>query len=132
MKKGLAFHCHHGTLYEFVYDYDERVRYIKEFKPKGEQELRLRLFKLVPLERIPGKDSPEWQACAIAREAYVTAWQAYVTAREAYVTAREAYVTAFGKEIVRLHKELCPNCPWDGHTIFKGAKKWNLNNTKLN
>ena len=52
-QSGFAFHCHHDVLAEWVYDYDERVRFIKENKPADEQELRLRLFKLIPEDHLP-------------------------------------------------------------------------------
>ncbi|MBU0846902.1 hypothetical protein KKH23_06890, partial [Patescibacteria group bacterium] len=132
MRSGLAFHVHHDRLMEYCYDYDERVGYIKTGKPAEEQELRLRLFKLIPLDRIPGKDSKIWEAhnkagealdkareaYYKAREAYDKAREAYDEAREAYDEAREAYGKAYSSEIVALHKELCPDCPWDGTTIF--------------
>ena len=146
MKKGFAFHCHHDVLVEYVHDYDERVKFIKEYKPKSEQGLRLKLFKLIPDELAPGKDSAKWEACDKAREAcdkareaYTKAREAYDKAREAYTKAREAYdkaweacdkarvaydkarvayVAKFGTELQQLHENLCLDCPWDGHTIF--------------
>ena len=50
---GMYFHCHHDVLCEWVYDYQERVDYIKNHKPKNEIETRLRLFKKV--KGIPSK-----------------------------------------------------------------------------
>ncbi len=50
---GLAFHCHHDKLYEYVFDFDERVDYIKTEKPIEERELRLRLFRMIPTDRLP-------------------------------------------------------------------------------
>jgi len=134
-KTGFAFHCHHDTLFEYVTDYDERVRYIKEDKPEREQELRLKLFKIIPDDRLPTKLVKAWETCVKAREAYdkagtayVKAWEAcdkaretYDKAGEAYDKAWEAYVKAweaYKPEIEALHKELCPGCPWDGKTIF--------------
>ena len=107
-KSGLAFHCHHDVLFEYVYDYDERVRFIKENKPKSEQKLRLKLFKLIPDELIPGRDSPEYRAYDKAREAHGKAW--------------EACDKKYRKELEELHTKLCPNCPWDGKTIFSEKK----------
>ena len=123
MRSGLAFHVHHDRLMEYCYDYDERVGYIKTGKPAEEQELRLRLFKLIPLDRIPGKDSKIWEAHNKAGEALDKAGEAYDEAREAYNKAREAYGKAYSSEIVALHKELCPDCPWDGTTIFSKEAK---------
>ena len=160
MKSGIAFHCHHEELCEFVYDYDGWVNFIKTNKPEEERELRLRLFKLIPDDLLPGKESGEWEAyekawkacdkardayekawkacdkardacekaweaCDKARDAYEKAWEAcdkagdaYRTAFEAFKKAWKAYKKAWGKQIVALHEELCPNCPWDGKTIF--------------
>ena len=61
-----------------------------------------------------------------AREAHRKAEEACSKAREAYVKAREDYSKAeedYRKDIVKLHAELCPNCPWDGHTIFTREDK---------
>ena len=127
-KTGFAFHCHHDTLFEYVTDYDERVRYIKEYKPEREQGLRLKLFKIIPDDRFPTKldkareaydkareaNDKAWEAYDKAWKTNDKAWEAYDKAREAYDKAREAYKP----EIEALHKELCPGCPWDGKTIF--------------
>ena len=69
MKRGIALHCYHDSLFAYVYDYDERVRYIKENKPESEQKLRLKLLQLVPEDRIPGRDSLEWESLDKACEA---------------------------------------------------------------
>ena len=157
-KAGIAFHLHHYQLWEYCYDYDERVAYIKATKPEHEQKLRLRLFRLIPEDRLPGRDSPEWadydkareahykawkdfakaceaynEACGAyyeawayygkAREAYNEAWTDYNKAREDYNEASEAYNKAYSKEIEALHRELCPNCSWDGKTIFPKKAK---------
>ena len=66
---GLA-HCqHHDKHWEYCYDLNERIKYIKEKKPKEEQALRLKLFQIVPLDKVPGKDSLEWQAYEQAKQA---------------------------------------------------------------
>ena len=115
IKSGLAFHCHHNTLVEEVYDYGGRVEFIKENKPKQERELRLKLLKFIPEDRLPHKGLAAYDK---ARDAYDKAWDAYVKARDAYDKAGDAYVKANKNELEQLHKELCPDCPFDGHTIF--------------
>ena len=50
-----------------------------------------------------------------AWEARDKAWEAYDKAWEAYVKAGEACK----KDIKKLHKKECPNCPWDGRSIFR-------------
>uniref|UniRef100_A0A6H1ZYZ7 Uncharacterized protein n=1 Tax=viral metagenome TaxID=1070528 RepID=A0A6H1ZYZ7_9ZZZZ len=98
IKSGLAFHCHHDTLVEWVSNYDERVEAIKANKPLEEQELRLRLFKLIPIERLPTE---------------------LLEARAAYAKARAACAKAYFEG---LHRELCPDCPWNGETIFSNKQ----------
>jgi len=135
---GLAHGGHHDIHWEFCWDFDERVAYIKAHKPVEEQALRLKLFGIVPLDKIPGKDSAEWQAARLARQVYDQTWQAYKQAgqvweqarqaydvawqawqaRQAYDVAWQAYLEKFHDELELLHKELYPDCPWDGETIF--------------
>jgi hypothetical protein len=50
--KGLAMHVHHDVLFEYCYDYVERVQAIKDTKPKNEQPARLKLFKMLSKEAI--------------------------------------------------------------------------------
>ena len=143
IKSGLAFHVHHNILIEFCYDYDERDKVIKRDKPRSERKLRLRLFQLIPLNRLPKKGLraylKAWENCIKAREtyyktieAYNKAWEAldkagetYYKAIEAYNKAREAldkageiYLKVNKQALEKLHTELCPDCPWDGETIF--------------
>ena len=118
IRAGFAFHCHHNQLIECIYDFNKRVEYIKENKPPEEQSLRLRLFQLIPSDRIPAQDSVEWITYDKAWEAYKKVREAYDKAGEAYVKAEEAYLLKYSQELEELHKELCPDCPWDGKTIF--------------
>ena len=141
-KSGLAFHCHHNTLAEYVSDFDERIDDIVQNKPVNEQALRLRLFKLVPTDRLPPELAKAtevydkaYEVCDKASEAYIKAYEAYSKAMEAHNKAREAHNKAmeahnkakeahnkarerFAPELERLHAELCPNCPFDNKTIF--------------
>ena len=133
IKRGLAFHCHHDSLVEYVHNYDERVKFIKTSKPKKEQSLRLRLFQLIPDEKVPGKDSLEWEAYDKAWVAYDKAraaynkaweacektWEAYIEASATWNKAKAAYIEKYRREIEELHKELCPDCTWNGKSIFK-------------
>ena len=176
--KGIAFHCHHNTLVEYVHDYDERVEYIKNYKPEHEQELRLKLFKMIPVDRLPQKGLDAYvktmdafykandafdkasdafykardafykasdasykdrdafykasdaydkaldvydkalDAYYKARTAYDKARDAYFKANYAFVKARDAYFKDNEDEFDKLHKELCPDCTWNGETIF--------------
>ena len=105
-----AWHVHHGILLEWCYDEQGRRDFIDNHKPPEERELRQRLFKKVQGE-LP--------------EAYVKAREADDKAGEAYVKAWEAYDKAWEackEEILALHAKECPNCPWDGETIFPKPK----------
>ncbi len=97
-KSGLAHCLHHDIHWEFCSDFDERVTFIKEHKPKEEQPLRLKLLRLIPDDILPKKDSAQWEAYVKAGEAYDKvreacdkAWEAYDKTREAYDKAGEAY-----------------------------------------
>ena len=129
-QSGLAHLCHHNAHWEYCYSFDERVVYIKAYKPAWEQEARLKWFAIIPDVDLPGKGSLEWQAYVTAGQAYVTArrvygieWQAYeiarsVTAWQASETARQAYVEKFAVELEVLHTRLFPGCPWNEETMF--------------
>ena len=117
IKSGLAAHCHHDRLFEFCYDFDERVAYIQENKPKEEQKLRLKMFFLFPEDRLPLALREATKAYREADKAYREADKAH---EEAYKALREALAVNL-PAIMALHDELCPNCTWDEkrQTIFK-------------
>ena len=122
IKSGFAFHVHHDVKIEFCFDYDERAEFILKYKPVKERRLRLRLFQLIPLDRLPKKGLATYlkaqEAYDKVREVYHKAGEALDKAREAYFKTREAYLKANEKALDKLHSELCPDCPWDGRTIF--------------
>src|SRR3990167_2119823 len=75
---GLAFHLHHAEkLVEWCEDYEGRVAYIKEYKLPEEHELRLRLFKLIPEDRLPARLLSAGEGIVKALEAYDKALEAY-------------------------------------------------------
>ena len=129
-KQGFFWHVHHGILVEWCHSCDERIEYICIEKPLNERETRLRLFQ--PAKgNLPEEIIETWRACDKARQAFDIArrardeaWLAYVEAYQAYDKARQAYYVAINKnmsKIKALHAEECPNCPWNGHTIFPKA-----------
>jgi len=96
---GLYWHVHHDKLFEWCYDYEGRLDFIKNNKPEGEIELRLKLFQ--PIKgKVPKEIIEAWQK-------HDEAWQKYHEARQKY----HEYMKS-------LHENECPNCPWDGKTIF--------------
>ena len=170
--RGIAFHFHHDILAEWCFDCNRRVEEIKQFKPKREQSLRLRVFRLIPADRLPSKLKTAYEIYDQAEKAYIRAWEVYDKAWEARARARKArdragktcgraekvYAKAWEAhnkvyeacekaeethnkaekacirtleacmpQLERLHKELCPDCPWNGQTIFtrqNNAGQW--------
>ena len=137
---GMFWHVHHDKLVELSDDIRERIAYIKADKPQEEQETRLRLFRMIPQDRlhstlVEARQAHEevwqaykevWQAYEQAEQAFDQARQPYKQARKAYEEAREAYDQtwqASNAELTNLHRESCPDCPWDGETIFPKKEK---------
>ncbi len=137
---GYAFHVHHDILVEYCTDYQERVDYIMRNKPRGEMSLRLRLFKMISVDRLPhellearvkmGEACQKWdeayQKWDEARQKLGEAYQKWDEACQKWDEARQKWGEAYQKYLpylVDLHKELCPNCPWDGETIFSKEVK---------
>ena len=136
---GLVFHCHHDQLIEFAYDIKGRQQAIRDTKSKNEIKLRLKLLRFIPSKRLPQEGLDEYiRAGKVYSKAWVTyskAWVAYPETSVAWVTYAEASVActvarvAYNRAMVayyeknkvaleELHKELCPDCPWNGWTIF--------------
>ena len=123
-KQGFFWHVHHGILIEWCHGYDERAEYICTEKSPYEQETRLRLFQPVK-GNLPEEVIEAWRAYYEAGQAPNEAgrapneasWQAYNEAGQAYREAVDKNMPA----IKALHAEECPNCPWDGYTIFPKA-----------
>src|SRR3990170_4934953 len=135
-------HIHHK---DFLLEW---IDFIQAEKPKHEVEIRLRLLKPVqgalPPKLVKAGDArgKAEDANAKAWDAYGKDWDAYVKAGDARDKAKAAYDKAkaaydkdwdaFGKDwdayrkaydkylpqIEALHALECPDCPWDGFTIF--------------
>ena len=97
-----AWHVHHDVLIEPLTEPIEvRQEYIRRYKPEHEIETRLRLLKpaVGPLP------------AAYAKKA----WAAYD--KKAWAAYEKAWA-AYAPEIEALHAIECPDCPWDGSSIF--------------
>ena len=102
IKSGFAIHCHHDVLFEYCYDYEGRVEAIKQDKPENEQEIRLRLFKLLPSTAI-----------AELPERLIKAYAEWKKADAEWGKADRA----------AWHKKWCGCKEWDGKKIvFKEGK----------
>ena len=122
---GFFWHVHHELILEWCHGYNERVEYIRTRKPKKEIDVRLRLFKAVKGE-LSKEVIEAWKAQIEARKAYDEAWKDYDEAWKAYIEMRNIFQEILlknKKEIEALHALECPNCPWDGKTIFPEEKK---------
>src|SRR3990170_3124301 len=120
-------HIHHEVLLEWSDDIQERIDFIQAEKPKHEVEIRLRLLKPVqgalPPKLVKAGDARDkaYDANAKARDAYDKARDAYVKAGDARDKAKAAYNKAYDEclpQIEALHALECPDCPWNGTTIF--------------
>ena len=137
VQRGFFWHVHHGILVEFCHSYKERASHIYTDKLTDEQELRFHLFKPVkgslPQAVVEAGlvYDKAWQARDKARQAYDKTRQVYDEARQVcdkarqvFDRARQVYDKALNNNmlaITALHEKECPNCPWDGITIFTGT-----------
>ena len=104
-KRTVWWHVHHGVLCEpLTESVENRIAYIKASKPKDEIEIRLKLLK--PASKEASK------ARAVHEKAVSKAW-----AYEAWAVYDKATSEAWA-ELERLHRTECPDCPWNGKTIF--------------
>jgi hypothetical protein len=139
MKKvisGLAMHVHHNILFEYCWDYNERVGVIKRNKPKNEQKTRLKLFKMLPDEAINEMPEPVKKAYANRRKAYADCKKAYTNCKKAYTNWKKANAdwkkanadwekattdlqkaTANWKDKEAWHTKWCGCQEWDGKEI---------------
>jgi len=88
------FHIHHEVLVEALTEpLKNRIKYIKENKPKDEIELRLRLIKPVK-GKLPSEFIKADQARVKAYQALVKAHQARAKAHQAWEKAEQAWEKA--------------------------------------
>ena len=111
VKEGLAMHVHHNILFEYCYDYKERTDAIKHNKPAGEQEIRLRLFKMLSKEAIEELPEKLLKAVADRDKAYADLNKAYADLYKAYADLYKAYADRDSKS---WHKKYCGCKEWDG------------------
>ncbi len=141
--KELYYHVHHEVLFEpLIEAIENRIKYILENKPLNEIETRLRLLKPVRGNiKIPiyckeaaakrYKAYAKWkEANAKWREATPKRYKAYAKWaewEEADAKWKKAYAkwesSPEWKDVEILHKKECPNCPWNGETIFPKEKE---------
>lgn len=111
--EGFFWHGHHDVLIEWCHNFNERAKFIRNTKPASEQEVRLRLFRPVK-GTLP-------QEVVEAQQAYNKAWQDLNRAHQDLDRAQRDLDKVLNRnkaEIILLHEKECPNCPWNGQTIF--------------
>jgi len=96
-------HIHHKRLMEAATEpIANRIAYIRENKPASEVPTRLRLLRAVT----------DQERAATYNAAIASAGAAY-----------DAAIASAEDDLAALHLEECPDCPWDGTTIFPEEKR---------
>ncbi len=132
--EGFAIHLHHNILFEYCYDYEDRVAVIKSNKPKNEQKIRLRLFKMLSDEAIAELPDRIRKAYAEWRKAYAEWRKAYAEWRKAAAEWRKAAAewrkaaAEWGKADAKWSKAYAKwgkaeQTLW--HAKWCGCKEWN-------
>jgi hypothetical protein len=100
-EKGMwAWHVHHEILVEHLeYPMDDRVWYIKHHKPVNEREVRLKLLKIVE----------DQEKVGLILEHFINS---------TFYQDRDLSEFFTDPDLLALHAKECPNCPWNGETIF--------------
>ena len=127
-KPQLYWHIHHGVLMEPATEpIENRITYIKEEKPEDERALRLTLLEPVkgklpqPVPIAVATYNKAWTTYRKAADVYTKGCETYSGAHDVYLKAQKARDKVFDDNmpaILALHEQECPNCPWDGFTIF--------------
>src|SRR3990167_1691380 len=102
---GMAVHCHHNTLFEYCYNYQERVDYINQYKPENERKVRLERFKMLTKEQV-----------AMLPQEFVEASKKYAEAIKKYAEVWEKYKP----QLEEAHRKICGCKEWNGtEMVFK-------------
>ena len=135
-----GWHIHHDTLCEErAYPIEDRIGYILTRKPMAERALRLRLMRpALAMAPIQKTYADAWapiektydDARAPIQKTYDDARapiektydDAMAPIRKTYDDALAAIRKTYADAMAAAHAEQCPGCPWDGETIFGGAK----------
>ncbi len=133
-QSGFAVHVHHDVLVEHCWDYQERVAAMRKDKPPYEQEVRLRLFRLLPPEAVE-ELPPVWRkAYAVWQEARAALQKAYAVWQEAdavwrktdaawqaaYAAWQEADAAWLAADRDTWHRKWCGCAEWNGKELVFG------------
>src|SRR3990167_4217535 len=123
LNSGLSIHCHHNALIEYCYDYKERVKYIKENKFKNEQEIRLRLFKILPKEAEKDLLERYLKAYTECKKADAKWIKTNAEWKKAYAEWEKAYAEWPQKSKDAFHKKWCGCKEWNGKELVFNPSK---------
>src|SRR3990167_9554360 len=110
---GMAVHVHHDKLFEYCYNYQERVDYIKNNKPKNEIKIRLKRFVMLSKEQAAILPAQFVKTC----QKYDEAWQKCDEAMQKYYEARQKYDETWKKcqpQLEEIHKKIGGCKEWNG------------------
>ena len=114
----LCWHIHHDTLLEVsIEPLVCRATFIRRHKSAAEAEVRLRAMRPV-VGTVPEPVVEAAKAYGTAVKAYAEAWKARAETWKAYITM----IKAHHSELEALHAAECPDCPWDGWTLFPSKR----------
>jgi len=109
-------HCHHERVIEpLTQPPEKRIAYILSDKPIEEQALRLHLFRPVRATAVEAAGATYNAAVEAAGATYNAALKAV---QATYNAAVEAVQATYNAALKAVHQAECPDCPWDGRTIF--------------
>ena len=120
-------HCHHEQLAEpLTQPPEKRIAYILSDKPIEEQALRLHLFRPTynaALEAARATYNAAVEAAGATYDAVLDAAEAtheaaVEAAQATRATAVDVAQTTYNAAVDVAHQAECPDCPWDGRTIF--------------
>lgn len=113
----ILMHGFHKGLLSVVTSIEARVAEIKQYKPEGEQAIRLRLIQVVPPEVLPREVAET--GLAINSPFHPTPFRRWNDFFKACMCNHA--------ELEELHKKLClpknPDCPWDGVRILPDVRE---------
>lgn len=136
-KKQMTWHAYHAKSLCQLVDLEVRRVEIEAIKPEHELPTRRRLMKAVVGElpeefvRACEVEVEAGAAADVACEVYFNmdsedkeldlaqnTWHESLNTRKIALDTRQAAYQTHKAEIERLHAVECPDCPWDGETIF--------------
>lgn len=108
----LAFHMNHDELAAYIhYEYGGIENRDRQIKLKSCYTKRRSLIKEIPDELLPREIL---EAAKVVDEAVKDNNWVWMCHKEVELDT----LIRNSERMKRLHVDLCPNCPWNGHTIF--------------